>query len=83
MLIEDFNRVKSENEHAKHSLDERLHENDGGFIKPMDVKVKAEFKKLDAISYYKLLVECEMSIELVQICSGILVIFVEFLLNFC
>ena len=70
LSIDDFNKMKEENEETKLNLEEKISDTDTSFIKPMDVKLKVEFKKLDAISYYKLLVECEMPIELLQICSG-------------
>ena len=32
--------------------------------------MKVQFQKMDALSYYKLVIECEIPIELIQICSG-------------
>ena len=70
--IEYFNKMKEENEEIKFNLEEKISNLENTtFIKPMDVKLKVDFIKMDAISYYKLIVECEIPIELLQIASDV------------
>jgi len=77
LSIDDFNRVKTENENLKNHLNEKLMEGNNSFIKPIDVKMKVQFQKMDALSYYKLVIECEIPIELIQICSDVVMNIIE------
>jgi len=70
-------KLKKENAQLRQEIEAKVDGSSAKFIKPIDVKLKTSFTKQANGLQYELSVECEMTMELIQICSDVVMNIVD------